>query len=78
MRVVVLGAGAWGCALGSLLSDGGHDVALWEVDPEAAESLGRTRIQRYLGTSLPASIDVTADIARALRDRALIALATPS
>ncbi|MES1207536.1 MAG: NAD(P)H-dependent glycerol-3-phosphate dehydrogenase [Pseudomonadota bacterium] len=78
MRVVVLGAGAWGCALASLLAEGEHDVALWEIDPVGAERLAHTRTHPYLGTRLAASIEVTADIARAVRDRGVVTLATPS
>ncbi len=41
MRIAILGAGAWGCALGCLLVETGHDVALWEFDPVAAGAARR-------------------------------------
>jgi glycerol-3-phosphate dehydrogenase (NAD(P)+) len=78
MRIGVLGAGAWGCALSTVLADSGHEVALWEVDAEVAESLGRTRRQVYLGIQLDARIAVTADLARTVANRGLILIATPS
>jgi glycerol-3-phosphate dehydrogenase (NAD(P)+) len=78
MRVAVLGAGAWGCALAALLDAAGHEVALWEIEPELAERLGKNRQQAYLGIRIAPSIDVTPDLARAIREREMIVLATPS
>jgi glycerol-3-phosphate dehydrogenase (NAD(P)+) len=78
MRVAVLGAGAWGCALASLFSETGHDVILWEFDPAAAAQLSRERLHAYLGLRLPAAIQVTSDLKVALRDRDLTVIATPS
>ena len=60
MRVAVLGAGAWGCALATLLANLGHDVALWEIDAALAARLARTRENHYLGIRLTDSIEVTA------------------
>ena len=79
MRVAVLGAGAWGSALAALLSEtGGHDVSLWEVDDLLAERLAKQRDNPYLGIRLPDEVDITSDMARAVRDREFIVLATPS
>jgi glycerol-3-phosphate dehydrogenase (NAD(P)+) len=78
MRIAVLGAGAWGCALGCLLADTGHEVALWEIDPGAAARLARERTQRYLGIRIADTVEVTADLAVALAGRALVVVATPS
>ncbi len=78
VRVAVLGAGAWGCALGALLDEAGAEVALWENDPDAASRLERAREHVYLGLRIAPSIDVTADLARAIGGRAMIVLATPS
>jgi glycerol-3-phosphate dehydrogenase (NAD(P)+) len=78
MRIGILGAGAWGCALSALLADAGHGVALWEIDPDVAERLARTRQHAYLGIALDVRIDVTAELPRAVRDRDVILVATPS
>ncbi|MBC8132724.1 MAG: NAD(P)-dependent glycerol-3-phosphate dehydrogenase [Deltaproteobacteria bacterium] len=78
MRIVVLGAGAWGCALATLLNDVGHDVTLWENDPALASRLSATRAHAYLGITLASSIDVTADLARAVAGREMVVVATPS
>ena len=34
MKVAILGAGAWGTALGVVLSQGGYSVRLWGHRPE--------------------------------------------
>ena len=39
MRCAVVGAGAWGTALGHVLATNGHDVRLWAREPEVATSI---------------------------------------
>ena len=78
MRVVVLGAGAWGCTLAALLHESGHAVALWEVDAERATRLKSERLHAYLGLRLEGAIEVTSDLGPALAGRELVVLATPS
>ena len=78
MRIAVLGAGAWGCALATVLEQAGHDVSLWENDVALAARLATERAQSYLGITLSSSIDVTADMARAVERRDMVAVATPS
>src|SRR6266478_8075486 len=80
MKIAVLGGGAWGSVLASLLADTRHDVALWEVDQAAAAALradrrGPRSLPDHL---LPASIAVTDDVATAVHGRALLVLAVPS
>jgi glycerol-3-phosphate dehydrogenase (NAD(P)+) len=55
-RVAVLGAGAWGTSIASVLA-GRLDVTLWARDPAQAEVLARTRRnERYLrGVEIPAA-----------------------
>jgi glycerol-3-phosphate dehydrogenase (NAD(P)+) len=78
MRIAVLGAGAWGTTLGALLLEGGHEVALWEVDPAAAARLAVGRTNEYLGIRLDDRVVVTADLTAAVSGRELVVLATPS
>ena len=60
-RVAVLGAGAWGTSIASVLG-ARHDVTLWARDPAQADALGRTRRnERYLpGFSVPDALKITA------------------
>ena len=61
-RVAVLGAGAWGSAIASVLA-ARLDVTLWARDPAQAEAIARTRRnQRYLPkVEMPAAVKVSAD-----------------
>jgi glycerol-3-phosphate dehydrogenase (NAD(P)+) len=80
MRIAVLGAGSWGTALAILFADGGHEVALWGRDARARAELEQRRENvRYLpGRRLPAGVQVIADVAQAVAERALVVLALPS
>ena len=79
-RVTVLGAGGWGTALTVHLRRVGHQVRLWARDPELAVDLATRRANPvYLpDVTLPAGIDVTHVLARAVADADLIVLAIPS
>jgi glycerol-3-phosphate dehydrogenase (NAD(P)+) len=61
MKIVVLGAGAWGTALAAIAAPR-HQVTLWARDPAQAQALQLQREnRRYLpGVVLPAALAVTA------------------
>ncbi|MEN2991931.1 MAG: NAD(P)H-dependent glycerol-3-phosphate dehydrogenase [Bacteroidia bacterium] len=42
MRVALIGAGSWGCALAAVLFEKGHTLRWWVHNAEIAEQLGRT------------------------------------
>jgi glycerol-3-phosphate dehydrogenase (NAD(P)+) len=77
-RVAVLGAGAWGTAIAGVLA-ARLEVALWARDPAQAEAIARTRRnERYLpGIELPAALDVTPALSRAISGARLVLAATP-
>jgi glycerol-3-phosphate dehydrogenase (NAD(P)+) len=77
-RIAVLGAGAWGTAIASVLA-GRLEVALWAQKPEQAQAIGATRRnERYLpGIAVPRSIAVTSDLPKALSGVRLVLAATP-
>lgn len=79
MKVAVLGAGAWGTAVACALAPR-HRVFLWARDPAQAVALGAQRENaRYLpGFSLPASIDVGADLGAAIEGADLLVIGTPT
>jgi len=60
-RVAVLGAGAWGTSIASVLATR-HEVTLWARDAAQAQSLARTRRnERYLpGFAVPDTLRITA------------------
>jgi len=61
-RVAVLGAGAWGTAIASVLA-ARLEVTLWARDPAQADAMARTRRNaRYLpNVEIPAAVKVSAD-----------------
>ena len=77
-RVAVLGAGAWGSALAAVLA-ARLEVALWARDRAQAETIAASRRnERYLpGVEIPASVEITSDLARATGGAALLLAATP-
>ena len=76
-RVAVLGAGAWGTSIATVLA-ARLQVTLWTRDPAQAETLARTRRnERYLrGVEIPAAVKVSSDLEDAARADLLLA-ATP-
>ena len=82
MKIVVLGAGAWGTALamGAARQTGGHAVTLWARDgQQVADMLARRQNARYLpGVDFPAALAVSgADPLVLARAADLVIVATP-
>ena len=49
MKITFLGAGAWGTALASLLSENGHETMLWAFEPDVADAInGAQENPRFL------------------------------
>jgi len=81
MRLVLLGAGAWGTALAAVLA-GRHATLLWARDAAQAAALRAARCnERYLpGVRLPDSLAIESDFDLALAHAAgggLVIVATP-
>jgi glycerol-3-phosphate dehydrogenase (NAD(P)+) len=78
VNVAILGAGAWGTALGIALSER-HAVTLWARDPAQRAELVRDRRSRYLPeVTLPAGVGVADEAAGAIRAAELVIVATPT
>ncbi|HKI55749.1 MAG TPA: NAD(P)H-dependent glycerol-3-phosphate dehydrogenase [Trueperaceae bacterium] len=79
-HLAVLGAGAWGTVLASLLRGAGHDVRLWARRPEQVEAMARAgENAAYLpGVPLPAGLTLTAELGEALEGTELALVAVPS
>lgn len=60
-KVVIIGAGSWGTALGLVLARKNYDVTMWEFDKTRAEEIQREREnKRFLpGVKFPDNIKVT-------------------
>lgn len=75
----VLGAGSWGATLATLLHTNGHEVRLWEFDPQQAQRVTETRRLSFLPPlTIPMDILITSDITAALRDCSVVISAAPS
>ena len=79
-KVAIFGAGSWGTAFSIVLADGGNDVTIWARREEVAEDIREHRENGdYLpGVELPARVDATHDVEKALHGADLVVLATPS
>jgi len=80
MRCAVMGAGAWGTALASLLADNGHDTTIWCLEPDVAEAITHSAANpRFLpGAELADTLRGTIDKAEALDGAELVLFAAPS
>lgn len=78
--LAVLGAGAWGTVIASLLARNGHFVRLWTHRPDHAQRMRDDRHNdTYLpGMRLPPNVEPTSDLRAALSDAAIAFLAVPS
>ncbi|MEO1994196.1 MAG: NAD(P)H-dependent glycerol-3-phosphate dehydrogenase [Planctomycetaceae bacterium] len=80
-KIAIIGGGAMATACALLLSERSDQrVALWMRNSEFAEQVQKTRENRRLlaGVLLPGSVDVTADIGRAVAGADLLVVAIPS
>lgn len=80
MRAGVVGGGSWGTALAALLARRGHEVCLWTRREAVASAIRATRTnEAHLpGVPLPAELDATSDLERAVADADVIFVALPS
>lgn len=79
MKICVLGAGTWGCALASLLAKNNNDVVLWSAIPSEIEALQKTETHKNLpGAIMPVGIKYTEKIEIAMKDAELCLFVVPS
>lgn len=78
MKTAVIGSGAWGTALASLLCKNGHDTTLWCRTPEKAAQIQETHINPRLSqVTLPEKLKFSGDPA-CVTDCAMVVIACPS
>jgi glycerol-3-phosphate dehydrogenase (NAD(P)+) len=77
--VGIVGAGAFGTALGSVLARAGRRVLMWSHDPEVVGAIQTTRrCPRLPSAVLPESLEATADPRRLAAEARFLVLATTS
>ena len=76
----IIGAGAWGTALGTAIARGGHKVELWAMEEDVVESINKKHEnKRFLpGYKLEESIIASTDIKKIATDKDIIILGSPS
>jgi len=74
MKIGVIGAGAWGTALGVAAAQAGRSVTLWAREEEAVDSINSKHENAPFlpGIALPKTITATADLALAAKADALL------
>lgn len=79
-RAAVLGAGAWGTTFASVLADAGNPVVLWGRDEETVAQINAEhRNEKALpGLRVAPGVRATTDVAEALEDADLVAVALPA
>lgn len=79
-KVVIIGAGSWGTALGLVLASKDYDVVMWEHNKERAEEIQSSRInERYLpGVKFPDNLNVTSERENLLKDVKYVIFSVPS
>ncbi|MCB4790486.1 MAG: NAD(P)-dependent glycerol-3-phosphate dehydrogenase [Elusimicrobia bacterium] len=78
-KIAVLGAGAWGITLSSLLGEKGNAVTLWEFDPEQAKLLNEKRCLEFCSfAKIPENVNISSDLGQACEQKDFLVLALPS
>jgi glycerol-3-phosphate dehydrogenase (NAD(P)+) len=71
--VSVIGAGAWGTALGFAAYRANNKVMLWNIDQESVDSINQTHKNPFLpGIDIPKDMSATADLAVAMQSDVLM------
>jgi glycerol-3-phosphate dehydrogenase (NAD(P)+) len=80
MNIAVLGAGAWGTALATVLADSGHAPRLWGRDRALLAQMAVAREnERYLpGRRLDPDILITSDLRAAIAGAEIVFVAVPT
>ena len=78
--VGIIGAGAWGTALGISLGNAGHSVEIWAREEDVCSSINiEHENTRFLaGFKAPASLKASSDIRQVAAGKAFLILASPS
>jgi glycerol-3-phosphate dehydrogenase (NAD(P)+) len=79
MRITVIGAGAWGTALGKILHENGNAVTFWDKDGNLLQQVQRGKNEKYLSDiALPTEWKTQADFKTAIGGAECVVLAVPS
>ncbi|MGL5125765.1 MAG: NAD(P)H-dependent glycerol-3-phosphate dehydrogenase [Fusobacteriaceae bacterium] len=79
-KIVVIGSGSWGTALGLILAKNGHEVTMWEWNLEQAQNLRNDREnKKYLpGMKFPENIKIESNVEKVLENAKMVVFSVPS
>jgi len=79
-RIAVLGGGSWGTALAIQVARAGHNVTLWDINPEHIRAMQQSHSnEQYLpGIALPVNLQLSDQLEQTLKQADTILLAIPS
>jgi len=80
LKVGVIGAGAWGTALGNLLAEKGYEVDLWAFEEEVCEDILRDRENKVFlpGIHLSQNLTPSNDLDKVAAAKDMLVLVMPS
>lgn len=79
MKICVLGSGAYGIALATIMSKNKHEVIMWTHNEEECNILNNDRISKKLPSyKVPTALKFTTDFESAVKDSTLIVIAVPA
>lgn len=80
MKIGLLGCGAYGLALSSIMHDNGCDITMWTRSPEEAATLIKTRCnkKKLPGYIIPDEIKITSNLKECITEKDLIVIAIPA
>lgn len=80
MKISFIGAGSWGTALSIAVADNGHEVKIWDINPDHIKAMQTTRRNdKYLGgVTIPDNIEPSSDVAYCLKDADVLVIAVAS
>ena len=76
----VVGAGAFGTAVASLMARKGHDVKMWAYEKETVDSINQHHVNAAFlpGAPLPENLTASSDLHEVVRDHEVLIMACPS
>lgn len=78
MKITILGSGAYGCALATVLNHNKHDVLLWTPFEEEVRCLSQERVSKVLpGVKLPSELKFSSNLEDTINSD-LIVIAVPT